>query len=207
MSVPTSLKVALPTVAVPSAAGASYLVFFKEGEVKDSLKTLVTKEGKRVLLDVSNDNHDNIWSEIAKEYKSNNSITAKGISKEAADKEQVKNYCRTTASLTDVNLLNTYRDLCSRSTLRDQVNLDLKSKNKSWFTSTNTSDWQSLKDAYGSGDGESLLIPKEGQASATVTKTDITPELLMKWCSSISSNLYLNLEDQNYKIASFNCTK
>ncbi|AEG73678.1 hypothetical protein MHF_1444 [Mycoplasma haemofelis Ohio2] len=201
-----AFKVAVPTVAVPSVAGASYLAFFKQDEIKDSLKALIEKEGKRIVLEDYSNSHDNIWDEIAKEYKTS-SITVEGVSKTNPDKAQVKEYCKNTSSLTDEKLLDTYRTLCSRGKLIDQINEDLKSEKKAWLTSTNKADWTANKTAYGSNGGANLLIPQTGQGSTTISKEQISEEKLMEWCSSVSFRPFVNKTHTDYTVSKHNCTK
>ncbi|CBY93381.1 hypothetical protein HF1_13730 [Mycoplasma haemofelis str. Langford 1] len=200
------LKFAIPTVTVSFVAVGSYLVFFKKEGNKESLKSLIAKEGKRIILEDNSENHDYIWEEIAKEYKKDNAISVKDISKSNVDKTHIKEYCKKTSSLTDVGLLIEYRTLCSRSSLIDQINEDLKSQNKAWLTSKKKSDWDSLKSSYGDDSNSALLIPQKGQESTKVQKAAITNELLMEWCQSVASKPFVSIENEDYKVANFNCT-
>ncbi|CBY93397.1 hypothetical protein HF1_13890 [Mycoplasma haemofelis str. Langford 1] len=207
MGISSSLKIAIPAITVPAVAGFSYFSSTKEDYEQDSLKSLIEWGGRRKVLSVNSDRHDNIWDEIVKEYKNGSFLKVDGISKDSPNKSQVKKYCKRAANFTDVKWFNLYRSLCTRGTLIDQMNADLSSQNKSWLTSTTESDWNDLKTAYGDGQGKDLLIPSKEQEKIKVQRDNITLQLLMGWCSSVSSKLYVNTEEENYKVAKFNCTK
>ncbi|AEG73670.1 hypothetical protein MHF_1436 [Mycoplasma haemofelis Ohio2] len=186
-------KAALSTGALGAAGTGSYFLIKKD--------RFSNKE--RVVLDLTGNSHDSIWTALINEYKtSHENERIKGVTTATPELQKIKEYCNSTGDSVDNGFLDIYTKWCTRATLKHHFDT---SGTKRWIE--DDSGWSASLSSYQKEDNldEKLKLSKD--TNTKFSKTDITKEAIVGFCNTASQSLFVDISNDDYKKSDKWCTK